>query len=128
MADNSPTSTGADLDGLGWAGHSITAGMGVMSIIAAFGAWSAGIQPTLIVSLLIVGALLPILTWKSLHKSRAAWSFLISLATVLGIMTLFGAPKIRDLVGVQMIVALLIPGLLLVCVFLLSTLNHRYKD
>ena len=116
-----------DLDGFGWAGHGIPAALGIAALIAAAFSYHAGIQITLTISLLFVGALLPVLAWFSLYRSRPAWSFLISLSIVLGIMTLFGAPKVRTLVGIHMGVALVIPALFAVAAFALSAQSHRYK-
>jgi len=122
-----PPSALADVDSIGWFGHAIPAVLGLLSLIAAVFAFRAGIQGTLGVALVVVGLLLPILVWMSLQRSRAAWSFLIALCAVLGIMTLFGAPKVRNLVGIALPVALIIPAMLAGAVFCLSLLDHRYK-
>jgi len=133
MAEKTKTSTPvetptiSDLDGLGWTGHGIPAALGIAALIASLFSYLNEIQVTLTISLLVVGALLPVLAWFSLHRSRAAWSFLISLSIVLGIMTLFGAPKVRTLVGIHMGVALVIPALFAVAAFALSAQSHRYK-
>ena len=130
MADNKTPqeSTGAsDLDASGWVAHGIPAALGVAALVAALFAYLASIQPTLIVSLLAAGGLLISLSYFSLMRSRAAWSFVISLSIVLAIMTLFGAPKIRTLVGIHMGIALVIPALFLVAAVLLSTLGPRYN-
>ena len=117
-----------DLDQLGWTGHGIPAALGVLSLVAAYFSWKNHIQPTLGVSLIIAGVLLPALTYLSaMKRSRAAWAFLISLCGVLGVMTLFGAPKVRTLVGVNMGVALIIPVLFACATFFLTTQDHRYK-
>ena len=123
-----PPSALADVDGIGWAGHLTLAVLGLLSLVASVFSFRSHIQPTLGVSLLISGVLLPILVWFSLQRSRAAWSFLIALSIVLGIMTLFGAPKVRSLVGIPMSVALVIPALFAGAVFCLTAIDRRYKN
>jgi len=130
MAEKTPPAPPAriELDELGWIGHGIPAALGIAALIAAVFSYRAEIQATMTVALIFVGALLPLLTWLSMNRSRAAWSFLISLSVVLGIMTLFGAPKIRTLVGVHMSIALILPGLFAVAAFALSVQSDRYKN
>jgi hypothetical protein len=119
----------SDLDEMGMIGHAIPVLLGVLALIAAVFSYRAKIQVTLPISLFVVGALLPALTWLSiLERSRAAWSFLISLAIVLGVMTLFGAPKVRNLVGIHMGIALVIPAALFFAAFALSLQGDRYKN
>ncbi|MBA3501101.1 MAG: hypothetical protein M4D80_26250 [Myxococcota bacterium] len=121
------TSGTSDLDAVGWIAHAIPAALGVAALIAAFFSQKAGIQTTLMISLLVAGGLLIALSYLSLTRSRAAWSFVISLSIVLAIMTLFGAPKIRTLVGMHMALALVIPALFLAAAVMLSTLGPRYN-
>lgn len=129
MAEKKPPPGTSDLDSAGWIGHLIPAAFGFGALIAAFFSHRAGIQATLAVALVVCGGLLLALAYFSaLARSRAAWSFLISLSIVLGIMTLFGAPKIRDLVGIHLSVALGIPILLGIAAGLLSAISHRYKS
>jgi intracellular septation protein A len=123
---SSPPSV-TDLDELGWVGHGIPAALGIAALIASFFAYQSHIQITLTISLIITGAMLPLLSWLSINRSRAAWSFLISLSVVLGIMTLFGAPKIRTLIGIHMAVALVIPGLFALATVALAAQGHRYS-
>lgn len=126
MADKKPAPA-ADVDSLVWIGHGIPAAAGVASLVAAVGALQSDIQITLVISLLVLGVLLPALAWLSWGRNRAAWAFLVSLSIVLGIMTLFGAPKVRNLVGIPLAAALIIPGAFAVAAFCLSALGHRYK-
>ena len=124
---SAPPSRIIQLDELGWAGHGITAVIGLASLVAAYFAYQSHIQITLTVALLAIGGLLPWVTWLSLHGSRAGWSFLISLAIVLGVMTLFGAPKVRSLTGMHIGVALLIPAALGFAAITLSLQTQHYK-
>ena len=123
-----PTSGTSDLDGMGWIGHIVPAVLGFGALISAFFAQRTHIQITLTVTLVVVGALLIGLSYaSSILRSRAAWSFLISVSIVLGVMTLFGAPKIRTLVGIPMGLALVIPLAFLAVVTMLGAIGHRYK-
>jgi hypothetical protein len=128
MAENKQSSGITDIDELGWLGHGIPAVLGVASLVAAYFAYESHIQITLTVALVVVGGFLPWMSWMSIKRSRGAWSFLIASAIVLGIMTLFGAPKVRSLTGMHIGIALLIPAALGFAAFALSTLGHRYKS
>jgi hypothetical protein len=108
--------------------HGLAAAMGVASLVGAFAAFAKGLNPVMAVTLLALGVLLPWLAWGSLHKSRAAWSFLIATVSVFGAVTLFGSPKIRDLLDVDLGVAALIPFAQIGCVVMLSLLSDDYKD
>jgi hypothetical protein len=116
------------LDELGWIGHGLPAALGIASLIAAYFAYQSHIQITLTVALVVIGALLAWTTWLSLHGSRAGWSFLIAMAIVLGVMTLFGAPKLRTLTGMHIAVALVIPAAFAFAAFALLGQAHRYKS
>lgn len=109
-------------------GHGLAAVMGLASLVGGIAAFAKGLPPVMAVTMLFVGALLPWLTWKSLHHSRAAWSFLIATVAVFGAVCLFGAPKIRHVLGVDLGVALLIPFVQVACVVMLSMLRDDYRD
>ncbi len=111
-----------------WVGHGIPTATGLTAIVAAFGAWTHGLQPTLAVALVLVGLLLPALAWLSLHKSRAAWSMLLAMCAVLGLMLMFGAPKVRGLLGVGLWTALIVPGLLAVAAVALAMVHRDYTE
>lgn len=117
-----------ELDGAEVVGHGLAAALGIAGLVGAFFAWSSGLQITLVISLIVAGAVLPALAYLSaFQQSRAAWAFLIALAIVLGIMTFFGAPKVRTLVGIPLGAALVLPvafGAIAVC---LSGVGHRKK-
>lgn len=109
-------------------GHAIPTAAGLAALIAAYLAWGAGLQGTLAVSLVIVGVLMPVLAYLSWwQRSRAAWSFLIALCGVLALILLFGAPKVRGLVGVGLWSAMVIPGLLAVATIALSMVHREYE-
>ena len=116
------------LDELGWLGHGLPAALGLAALIAAFFAYQSHIQITLTVALLVIGGLLPWVTWLSLHGSRAGWSFLLSLSIVLGVMTLFGAPKVRGALDVSLWLTMILPGLNVVAAAALISLRAEYLE
>jgi hypothetical protein len=60
-----------------------------------------------------IGALMLRLSYASYKKDRAAWAFLLSLAGVLAIALLFGAPRIRDAMNVPRLwFVMLIPAVM----------------
>jgi hypothetical protein len=98
-------------------------GLAVLLGLATFAAGIAGassMPPVMTATLLVVGALMPVLAWRSLTGSRPAWSFLISLLAVFAAVTFFGAPKIRTLLGIGIWTALIVPGLLIAAVCALA--------
>jgi hypothetical protein len=108
-------------------GHGLALLMALFALIGGIASLSTGLPPVMGVTMLFVGALMPWLTWKSLHLSRPAWSFLIAFVAVFGIICLFGAPKIRHLLGINLGLALIIPSVQLACVIALSKLRGEYQ-
>jgi hypothetical protein len=125
---SAPAPSILSFDELGWIGHALPAALGVASLIAAFFAYQSHIQITLTVALVVIGVLLPWVTWLSLHGNRAGWSFLVALSIVLGVMMLFGAPKVRTLTGMHIGLALLIPAAFAFAAVALLAQSHRYKN
>jgi hypothetical protein len=109
-------------------GHGLAALMGIASLIGGFFALGTGLPPVMGITMLFIGGLLPWLTWKSLHLSRPAWSFLIAIVAVFGLVCLFGAPKIRHLLGIDLGFALIIPAIQLACVIALAKLGGEYQN
>ena len=110
------------------AAHILAAVMGVASIVGGLAAFAKGLSPVMAMTMLVLGGLMPWLAWKSLHRSRAAWSFLISTTSVYALVTLFGSPKIRTLLGVDLGIAGLIPFAQIACVVMLALIHADYKD
>jgi uncharacterized membrane protein YhdT len=79
-------------------------------------------------TLLIAAGLFALLIRYSLQRSRAAWASLASLCVVFGVVMLFGAPKIRGMVGVGMWIALIVPGLLGVATAALTMIRRDYRE
>ena len=108
-------------------GHGLAALLGLAALVGGIAAFATGLPPVMAMTMVVVGILMPWLTWKSLHLSRAAWSFLIATVSVFGIVCLFGAPKIRHLLGVDLGLALVIPAIQTACVIALAKLSGEYK-
>jgi hypothetical protein len=110
-------------------GHGIAAIAGVGSLIAAIAALGRDMPMVLPVTLLILGGTLPALAYYSMQlKVRAAWSFLCALCGVFATVLLFGAPKVRGVLGLSLWTALIIPGLLTVATIALSRVSNDYRE
>ncbi|MBX3159232.1 MAG: hypothetical protein KF773_24905 [Deltaproteobacteria bacterium] len=110
-------------------GHGLAAAAGVASLAAAFGALGRDMPLVLPVTLLVLGGTLPALAYYSMQKrARSAWSFLIAICGVFGLVLLFGAPKVRGLLGMSLWTALIIPGLLAVATVALSLVRNDYQE
>ncbi len=111
-----------------WVGHGASALIGLASIVGAVFAARAGMPNALTVSLVIIGLLYPALAVLSLiRQSRAAWSFLCALSWVLGVVMLFGAPKIRSQADIGLWTAMIIPGMLAATGIALTMVRRDYR-
>jgi len=108
-------------------GHVLAVVFGVASLVGAIAGFASGKPPVMSMTLLIMGGLLPVLAWQSWLRSRPAWSFLISIIAVFAIVTFFGAPKVRNLLHIGLWHALILPGLLIVCVIALAMVRDEYR-
>jgi hypothetical protein len=111
-----------------WVGHGIASAMALGSIIAGIAALGTSIPTVLGVTLILLGVLVPLMVWRSLIYSRAAWSFLLSTCAVLGLILMFGAPKIRGLLGIGLWTAMIIPGLLVLGAVALGLARRDYRE
>jgi hypothetical protein len=75
-------------------------------------------------ALVTVGALELLLSWFVLQGNRASWSFLTSLNGTMFVVTLFGAPRLRDMLEVDMLLALG-PCLVFGTICLLAAFAHE---
>lgn len=95
-------------------GHGLAALFALGALGAGAGNLLSGSQmPGLLALVLaLIGPLLGWFTFRSFTaRSRVSWSFAASLLGVIALCTLFGAPKIRNLMGTTIWTALLLPGL-----------------
>jgi hypothetical protein len=110
-------------------GHGIAAVAGVASLLGAIGAIARDMPTVLPVTMLILGGTLPALAYYSMQlRVRAAWSFLVALCGVFSGVLLFGAPKVRGVLGLSLWTALIIPGLLAVATIALSRVSADYAS
>jgi hypothetical protein len=99
-----------------WVGHGIAAVLGLAPL-------------ALGVSLVVIGFLYPALVVLSLIRtSRGAWAFLCALCWVLGVVMLFGAPKIRSQINIGLWTAMIIPAMLTVAGIGLTMIRRDYRD
>jgi hypothetical protein len=108
--------------------HAIAMLAGVAALVGAWFAFKHDIVATLGVSLLVVGILFALLTWRSLCGSRVAWAFLVALCFTLWLVLSFAAPKIRNTLDVSLWTAFIIPGLLAVAWIGLTMLRFDYRE
>ncbi len=88
-----------------------------------------GIPLTLSIVLIAMGAGSLVLAQRSYqYRSRPSWAFLAATLGVMGVCTLFGAPKIRNLIGTTMWLALMIPGLLTVASVAFGLIAKDYRE
>ena len=102
-------------------GHALAALLGVNSLVDGVLALLHDMTGVLVATTWIVGALLVVLSWFSWHdRSRAAWSFIVSICSVFAVITLFGAPKMLHL-GMPLVGVVIVPPLYITVVALLGT-------
>jgi len=111
-----------------WIGHAIAFAVAISAGVAGGAAFFGNLPMVLAVTLIVIAAVTPALAFYSLRRSRAAWSALTAILAVLGIVTLFGAPKLRTVMGIQLATALIAPGLLTIAVIALATVRGDYLE
>jgi hypothetical protein len=99
----------------------------------AIGAFASIVSPRVVghalaAVLLVSGALMPILAWRSWHRVRAAWAFLIALVAVCGGVDFFGASKVRGVLGIGLWTAFNFPALQFVAVAALARIRDQYRE
>lgn len=109
-------------------GHGLAALLGLFNVVAGIVALMHGLSGALIATLLVSGALMPVLAWYSYHRARGAWSVLVAICGVLSIVGLFGAPKIRAILDVSLWTTMILPGLFAVACIALALLRDRYVE
>jgi MFS family permease len=109
-------------------GHAIGFAAGLSALGAGFAALGTTIPGVVAAALIIAGLVLPVLSWRSLNHSRAAWSFLIAILAVFATVTFFGAPKMRHVLGIGLWYAMIIPAVEIVGVIALSMVRGEYRD
>lgn len=109
-------------------GHGLAALLGLGAVIAGL-AGIGSLPVVLVICLLLTGVALGALAHRSYHaRSRPAWACLSSLCLVGGIVTLFGAPKLRTSLETGLWIALIIPGMLAVATWALAQVRADYRE
>jgi hypothetical protein len=108
-------------------GHALAVVIGLCALAGAYSSLSHSMPGVMTAVLIAVGVLLPTLAHFSWRGSRAAWSFMISIVCVFALVTFFGAPKVRNTLGVGFWVAMTIPSLQFVCVTALAMVRGEYR-
>lgn len=109
-------------------GHAITLATAALSIVAAFTVLMSDLPGVLGVVLLFLGALLPFAAHASWRGSRAAWATLVSITSVLGLITMFAAPKLARMFELSMWNTMILPGVLAVGATSLLVIHEHYRD
>jgi hypothetical protein len=108
--------------------HALAALLGVVNLVAGVASFLYGLSGALTASLLITGALMPVLAWFSYRRARGPWAVLVAICGVLAICALFGAPKIRHVLDVSLWTTMLLPGLFAVACISLALQHREYVD
>lgn len=109
-------------------GYGLTVLVAVGCLVGGIAAAVTDLPAVMAVTMLVLGVILPGLVWQSVAHSRAAWSFLVAVLSVLATVTFFGAPKIRNVLDIGLWYTMIIPGVLTVAVVALSMLRREYRD
>ena len=109
--------------------HALATVFSLACMLAGFGSLGGGIPILLALVLIAMGAGSLLMTIQSYrHRSRPAWAFLSAILGVIAVCTLFGAPKVRSLIDVNMWIALMIPGLLTVACVAFGMISDDYRE
>ena len=79
-------------------------------------------------SLLVTGACTMWLSWLSLRRSRAAWSFLLAICGTLTMALFFASPRFRAAFDLSWPMAMMASGVFAIATGLLVALAPRYRQ
>lgn len=109
-------------------GHALAGLLGLINLAGGIAALLHGLPGALIATLVVTGLVMPALAQFSYRGSRGAWAFLVAMCGVLAVVALFGAPKLRGVLGVSLWTTMLLPGLHAVACATLGLLRDDYVD
>jgi hypothetical protein len=109
-------------------GHALPVLFGLVDLVAARQALWSHTPAVLGATLVIAGLLFPRLAWGSYHRKRAPWAFLVAMCGVFAFIEIFGAPKVRDAVGIGLWTTMTLPGLKVVAMITLISLRRDYGE
>lgn len=107
--------------------HVLAAALGAAALIAGYESFNHAMPAVMTAVLVVVGLLLPTLAHFSWRHSRAAWAYLLAITIVFGIVTFFGAPKVRNALDIGFWTAMIVPGVLFVAVMALAMVRSEYR-
>ena len=109
-------------------GHVLGVISGLGALVAGFEAIMHQLPGALAGALVVCGVVMPLLAFYSWRGNRAAWAFLTTMCGVLALCMLFGAPKVRSKVEIDLAIALLIPLVLTVATITLASQHRSYTE
>ena len=109
-------------------GHTIPFVASLAALAGAVAAYLHGLHIVMPVTLLVIGLVLPVLCMSSLNRRRAGWAFLCGMCAMLAVVTLFGATKVRVVLGISLWHAMILPGLLAIGTAALAMVRTEYRD
>jgi hypothetical protein len=109
-------------------GHAIGFAAGTAALAGGFASLGTSFPGIVAAALLVTGVVLPVLTWRSMRHSRPAWAFLVAVLAVLATVTFFGAPKMRNVLGIGLWYAMIIPAVYVIGVIALSMVRSEYRE
>jgi hypothetical protein len=110
-------------------GHALSAIFGVFAFVGGALTMRGSLPFLLALVLMVTGVIVLTTTFRSYQaRSRVAWAFLSSTLGVMAVCTLFGAPKVRNILESTMWHALMLPGLLTVACVALAMVSDEYRD
>ena len=109
-------------------GHAASIAVALAAGVGCFAVTRTPLPTLLSIVLGTVAALLLILGRMSLRGDRAAWAFITAMTGVMGLCTVFGAPKMRELIGVNIWITMLIPAMAVIGVVGLRKLGPSYLN
>ena len=108
-------------------GHAVAVLFGLAGLFAGYESAGHHMPGVMTGVLFVAGVLLPVLAHYSWRHSRAAWAYLCALLGVFGIVTFFGAPKVRNILGIGFWTAMMLPSIQFVCVAALAMVRGEYR-
>jgi hypothetical protein len=108
--------------------HLIATVLGFGTVAAGVGSLVTGLPGVLGVTQLVGGGLMPVLAWYSYKRQRAPWAFLVAICVVFAVTDLFGAPRIGQMLSINLWTTMIIPGLYAVAAAALIQLRGQYSE
>jgi uncharacterized membrane protein YfcA len=108
--------------------HVLCTLLGLGNVVAGVASIAKSMPPVLATTLLLAGVLMPVLSWYSHRRRRAAWAFLVSICGVFAVTYLFCAPRLAHAMSINLELALIVPTLYAVAASALISLRGDYLE